>query len=72
MSQQKAIRPWCAVAQYPGLKEFLAGTIVMPREAQFHEVEAALRAHFDQFIPPGYKIIKHAAGALFFDGDTTS
>ena len=65
----QAIRPWCAIAVYPGLKEFIGGTVVLPADAQSHEIEAALRDHFATFIPPGFKVIKPVAGAMFFQGE---
>ena len=67
-----AIRPWCAKAVYPGLREFVGGTIAMPADAAAHEIEAALDAHFRTFLPDGFKIVEPACGALFFqpDGDT--
>lgn len=61
-----AIRPWCAKAQYPGLEPFLGGTVILPAEAQSHEVEAALIAHFRKFLPDGFKLIEPVCGALFF------
>lgn len=62
----KAIRPWCAVAVYPGLAEFTLGTITMPADARHDEIEAALAEHAAMFLPPGFKIIKPMCGALFF------
>lgn len=61
-----AIRPWCAKVRYPGLKPFLGGTVVIPADAQAHEIEAALRKHFLTFLPPGFEIIEPLCGALFF------
>ena len=59
-------RPWVARVQYPGLDKSLAGNIMMPAEAQSHEVEAALKAHFDTFLPPGWVMIEPLCGAIFF------
>ena len=64
-----AVRPWCAVARYQGLQEFIGGTVVLPADAQSHEVIAALTAHFDQFLPPGFEVIRPVAGSLFFNGE---
>jgi hypothetical protein len=61
-----AIRPWVAKAQYPGLETFIAGTIIMPAEAQSHEIEQALLDHFHKFLPPGFQILDQMCGALFF------
>ena len=63
---KKSIRPWCAIAQFPGFKEFLGGTVIMPDEAKSHEIEEALQKHFSEFLPPGFIIVKHVAGSLFF------
>lgn len=62
----KMIRPWCAKIQYPGLKPCVGGTITMPADAQYHEIEAALTAHFLTFIPPGFQILEHMCGAIFY------
>lgn len=62
----RAIRPWCAEARYPGLKEFVGGTVIIPADAQAHEIEVALRAHFLTFLPPGFAIIAPMCGALVF------
>jgi hypothetical protein len=41
----------------------------MPADAQHHEIEAALVAHFLTFLPPGFSIIEPMCGALFFHGE---
>jgi hypothetical protein len=64
-----AIRPWCAVAAYPGLAEFTLGTITMPADARHDQIEAALADHAASFLPPGFTIIKPVCGALFFQGE---
>lgn len=69
MTSPTPIRPWCAVAIYPGLAEFTLGTITMPADARHDEIEAALAKHAAQFLPPGFKIIKPMCGALFFQGE---
>lgn len=61
-----AIRSWCATAQYPQLQTFLAGTVIIPASATSQEIEAAVRAHFLRFLPPGFEIIKPRCGALHF------
>ena len=38
----------------------------MPADAQSHEIEAALIAHFLTFLPPGFVIIEQKCGAIFF------
>jgi hypothetical protein len=60
--------PWCADAQYPGLRQFLCGTIVMKSDAQHHEIEAAMRDHMAGFLPPGFAVLRMRRGALFFTG----
>lgn len=62
----EAIRPWCAVAQYPGLQEFLVGTVTMPAGARHDEVEKALYKCASEFLPPGFLIMKPMCGAVFF------
>ena len=64
-----AIRSWCAVAKYPELDRFLAGSVVIAAEATSQEIEEALRGHFLRFLPPGFDIIKPRCGALHFVGD---
>jgi hypothetical protein len=66
MTSGRAIRPWCAKAQYPGQKPFLGGTVVLDASARSDEIEAALRAHFLEFLPAGFEIIEPLCGALFF------
>jgi hypothetical protein len=61
-----AIRPWCAKAQFPGLKTFIGGTVTMPADARSDEIENALHAHFLTFLPAGFNIIEPVCGALFF------
>jgi hypothetical protein len=61
-----AIRPWCAVAQYPGLRRFRVGTVTMPAEARHDEIMAGLRDHALTILPPGFTIIRPQAGSLFF------
>lgn len=61
-----AIRPWCAEAEFPGLKPFLGGTITLPATARHDEIIAALEAHFRTFLPPGFSIVRPVCGALFF------
>jgi hypothetical protein len=60
-------RPWCAVAQYPGLSRFLVGTVVLPDDARHDEITAALHDHALQFLPSGFEIVQPECGALFFE-----
>ena len=60
------VRPWCAKAVFPGLKEFMLGTIVMKESATSHEIEAALYDHAHTFLPTGFTIIEPMCGAIFF------
>ena len=60
------IRPWCAKAVYPGLKEFVIGTIVLPVETSSVDVEKALYEHALTFLPVGFKLIEPICGAIFF------
>jgi len=61
-----AIRPWCAIAMYPGLRKFAVGTIAMPADARHNEIMAALQAHALTFLPPGFEILEPRCGSLFF------
>ena len=54
MTPRNAIRPWCALAQYPGKRRFRVGTITMP---------AALTS---SMLPEGFEIIEPLCGALVF------
>jgi hypothetical protein len=66
----RAIRPWCAKAQFPGKEPFVGGTVILPAEARADEIEAALHAHFLTFLPGGFTIIQPICGALFFQDGT--
>lgn len=65
----QAVRPWCGEAVYPGLEPFALGTIIMPHDAQHHEIEAALHRHALTFLPDGFEIIRPVCGALFFNAE---
>lgn len=69
MSSVKAIRPYCAKAQYPGLDPFVGGTVVVSEGSRHDEIIAELDRHFATFLPPGYIIIEPLAGSLFFVED---
>jgi hypothetical protein len=68
----KANRPWCAVAQYPGLQRFLVGTVVLPHNAKSHEIEKALVVHALTFLPEGFTITEVKCGALFFQSEDST
>lgn len=65
------VRPWCAKAVFPGLKEFILGTIVLPENTASHAIEQALYDHAHGFLPTGFKIVEPRCGAIFFvpEGD---
>jgi hypothetical protein len=65
-----AVRPWCARACYPGLDDFLIGTVTMPADAMSHEIEAKLMSAARTILPPGFIIIDIACGdtSLFHEG----
>ena len=65
-----AIRPWCAVAKFPGMEPFLMGTVTLPAGARQDEIEAALQAHGKSMLPDGFAILDMKCGALFFHGET--
>jgi hypothetical protein len=60
------VRPWCAKAVFPGLKEFVLGTIVLPEDTQSHAIEQALYDHAHKFLPTGFEIVEPMCGAIFF------
>lgn len=60
------VRPYCAEAQFPGMKPFVGGTVVVSADARHDEIMAALQEHFSTFLPDGFEIIRPVAGALFF------
>ncbi len=60
------VRPWCAKAVFPGLKEFILGTIVLKEDSQSHEIMTALYAHGRTFLPDGFEITQPVCGAIFF------
>lgn len=64
-----AVRSWCAEAVFPGLKPFIVGTITMPADVRYDEIEGALEAHALTFLPPGFTIRRPLCGALFFHGE---
>lgn len=66
MAADKAFRQWCAVAQYPGLRDFMVGTAQARHDAPMHEVEIAIRSVADSFLPPGYAIKNMVPGAIWF------
>jgi len=59
-------RPWCGVAQFPGLAQFMIGTVHLPVGARHDEIVAALEAAALRFLPPGFQIIEPQCGAIFF------
>lgn len=65
----RGVRPWCARARYPGLREFRFGTVVIDAAAQAPEIDAALRAAALDVLPPGFEIVGHEAGSVFFAPD---
>jgi hypothetical protein len=69
MSARDNIRPWCAIATFPGKKPFLCGTIAMPADAHTHTVETALNDFLLTLFPEGFQIIEIKCGSLFFQGE---
>ena len=63
---QASVRPWCAIAQYPGLQRFMLGTVVVAADARHDEIIEALRNQALTFLPPGFEIVEPRCGALFF------
>jgi hypothetical protein len=64
-----AVRPWCAIAQYPGLQRFLVGTVMLPANARHDEINDALTTHALTILPPGFSIIEQRCGDLIFQED---
>jgi hypothetical protein len=67
----KPLRPWCAQAEYPGLRRFYVGTVNLPHDTPSHEIETALSLHALTFLPEGFRLVGIECGALFFspEGD---
>ena len=61
-----AIIPWCAEARYPGLQPALFGTLTMPADARYDEIEAAMHKLMLKHLPDGFEIMGLQRGALFF------
>jgi len=61
-----SVRPWCAIAQYPGLQRFMLGTVAVASGARHDEIIEALRSHALTFLPQGFEIVEPRCGALFF------
>ncbi len=62
----KKVRPWCAIAKYPGKKPFCVGTVVLPDDTRHDCVIDALYEHAYQSLPDGFTIVELVPGALFF------
>lgn len=61
-----AMLDWCAKIQYPNLKPLVAGTIFIEANAPMHEVEAAFKKKFTEFIPDTYEIKELIRGSIWF------
>lgn len=61
-------RSWCARLQYPGLRPFLFGTIVVRHEAPDHEVRLELMRAVAEVLPtePPPLLVGLTPGALFY------
>lgn len=63
---RSAIRPYCGVANYPGKKPFLFGSVAIPADARHDEIVTALLAYAAEILPPGLQLLSVRAGSLFF------
>ena len=66
MTRHPGFIPWCARASFPGLADFIGGTITLPETATSAEIDAALDAYFRTFLPGGFVILQPLRGAVFF------
>ena len=64
-------RAWCAKVKYPGLKEFILGTVVLDARATHQEVCRALSELWADFSPHPEPSIEPIPGALFFQPEET-
>jgi hypothetical protein len=62
-------RSWCGRGQYPGLKPFVFGTIVLDAKAKDHEVRQALDDLWFSLIPFSPPDYVPVPGALFFEAE---
>lgn len=58
---------YICVCQYPGLKQFKYGTVVLDAKAKHHEVEAAMLERLAACFPPGYKVLRIIPGHVWFE-----
>lgn len=54
---QMTTRTWIAQACYPGLKEFIAGTVFTDRESSEETARQMLYDHMLTFLPEGFEIL---------------
>jgi hypothetical protein len=59
-------RSWCAKACYSGCEPFIFGSVMLPADAKFHEVEAALLALWKSISPHPAPRIEPVPGLLVF------
>ena len=66
----KLNRSWCGRAQYPGLKPFHFGTVVLPQDASEMEAERALVELWAEMSPHPAPAFVAVPGAMFFQPET--
>lgn len=61
------MRYWCAQGQYTGREKFIFGSVMMPIDARFDEIESALTIQWAlvfPFAPPAFFV--PIPGIIFF------
>lgn len=57
-------RTWIARARYPGLDDFIVGTVFTAREASEETARALLLEYILTILPPGFEILAVMPGAV--------
>ena len=60
-------RSWCARCQYPGLKPFIAGTVIVAGLREESEARPAMEAMLRRILPTMPEILAMIPGALVFE-----
>lgn len=65
-------RTWIARARYPGLEEFIAGTVFTDRQASEETARPLLHEYMLTFLPAGFEILAVMPGAVVVRYDNES
>ena len=63
------MRPWCALARYPGLDPFHYGTVSLRPQDGEEAARIALAERMLTRLPPGFEILSVMRGSMVFQGD---